>query len=225
MKKMKNLLLSALIVAPITASASGMGVYIPFTPSQSDTVSLGSSSTEYTRNFNSGAGFGVAFDSNIGKDKLYNYRLGLEYGSADFSDNPELTKSTFNVVNTFGFGVYRNSRVRLWVGPRLNIQFSKYAHSTNPNYGGGEFGIGIAAATGINVSLGRVVSLAADIDYRNAVVAGSHDYTSTYGTSSSSYSGVNSGVTARFYVLFKFGETFQPVSAQQQNQNAVDQSL
>ena len=124
------------------------------------------------------------------------------------SDFTYITKTTFNIVNTFGFGVYRNEKVRLWIGPRLNIQFSEYTHDFFPGEDGGEFGIGIAPATGVNVSLGRVVSLAADIDYKQAFVTGSKTSNTGHG-----YGGVNEGVTARFYVLFKFGETFSPVQA------------
>ena len=233
MTKMKNLLLSALVAAPITASAAGMGIYVPLniTETEKHTFDSDTSSTTYTHTYEykTSPGFGVAFDSNIGKDKLYNYRLGLEYRSADMDtassnldDYGTVTKSTFNIVNTFGFGLLRTETVRLWVGPRLNIQFTGESHSARSEYSRAEFGIGIAPAVGINVNLGNVVSLAADLDYHVAAIAGGKTYSST--SSSKSYTGTNKGLTARFYVLFRFGEKFN-TQTQQSNEATIDQSL
>ena len=239
MNKMNNLLLALLVAAPMTASAAGMGIYVPFNVTETEKHNFDtSSSTDDTDTYEYSAspGFGITFDSNIGKDKLYNYRLGLEYRKADLdtinghSYTGTYTKTMFNIVNTFGFGVYRNETVRLWIGPRLNIQFETAEHSHTSNYSSGSFGVGIAPAAGINVSLGKVVALAFDVDYHVAGIVGSHEYTSTdyYGntyTDNESFTGTNTGITARFYVLFKFGEKFDTLSAQQTNGQVIDNSL
>ncbi|MEN8147623.1 MAG: hypothetical protein ABFR02_08385 [Campylobacterota bacterium] len=228
MNTFKKLALSLLLAMPMVVSAAGMGVYIPVTITETETIDYdfgGSSDFEYKP----GAGFGIAFDSNIGKDKLFNYRLGLEYTSAELDTlngrelSGTLTNNRFNIVNTFGFGVLRTKMVRLWVGPRINIQFEngEYTSSTETVdlY---SFGLGVAGALGVNVNLGRTVSLAADLDYHIASIAGTEDYSNIFGTSySEDYTGTNKGVTARFYVLFRFGETFQP----QQEKAVIDNSL
>ena len=239
MTKMKNLLLSALVAAPLASSAAGMGIYIPFNITETEKhdfdSTYNSGKTTDTYEYKTSPGFGVAFDSNIGKDKLYNYRLGLEYRNAtldtinNHSYTGTYTKSMFNIVNTFGFSVYRNETVRLWIGPRLNIQFETSEHSRSSNYSNSSFGIGIAPTAGVNVSLGKVVALAFDVDYHVAGIAGSHEYTTTdyYGTTTKhdAYSGTNTGITARFYVLLKFGEKFDTQTTQQSNEAVVDQSL
>jgi hypothetical protein len=121
----KKLALSLLLAMPMIASAAGMGVYIP--------VSMGDSGS-YTQSYDSGlipdrdidldynpsAVLGIAFDTNIGKDKLFNYRLGLEFmkQEIDSADGVNCTGdcdygTRVNMVHTFGFGVLRTQTVRL----------------------------------------------------------------------------------------------------------------
>ena len=227
---MKKLMLSLLLAMPMVASAAGMGIYIPLSVanSSSETISYDSSfiaDQDVDYDYDPSLGFGLAFDSNIGKDKLFNYRLGLEYMKVNVdnrngiaSDNSYLR---YNIVNTFGFGVLRTKNVRLWVGPRINVAWSL----DTGDYGYTDLGfeLGVAPAVGVNINLGPVVSLAADIDYRFAYVAGAFDSDglSTGGT----YSGSATGPTARFYVLFRFGEEFQKQAPQVTNQGVIDQSL
>ena len=78
-----------------------------------------------------------------------------------------------NIVNTFGFGVLRTEKVRLWVGPRINIAYDWDTGDDGWNRLGFEFGV--APAVGVNVNLGRLVSLAADVDYRVATTFGAYD--------------------------------------------------
>lgn len=232
MSTFKKLALSLLLAMPMVASAAGMGVYIPFHLTETEDIDYDSGGS-YEFGYKPSAGFGVAFDSNIGKDKLYNYRLGLEYSSTELDTidgqtlSGTLTKDTFNIINTFGFGVLRTKTVRLWVGPRINIQFEngEYSSSTE-NVEQTSFGIGLAAAAGINVNLGRLVSLSADLDYHAVSIAGTEDYSDIFGYSDSeAYTGTNKGATARFYVLFRFGEEFQKQAPQSADQGVVDQSL
>ena len=82
MSKMKKLALSLLLAMPIVVSATGMGVYVPL--SVSNTMSVTDSpdfgvEADLDFDYKASAGIGIAFDTNIGKDSLFNYRLGLEY--------------------------------------------------------------------------------------------------------------------------------------------------
>jgi hypothetical protein len=178
--------------------------------------------------FKPSAGLGLAFDSNIGKDSLFNYRLGLEVmkqeldtvnGDACVDDCDFGTR--FNMVHTFGFGVLRTQTVRLWVGPRINIAYDSDTGDNGYERIGFEFGI--APSVGINVNLGRVVSLAADLDYRFASTAGAWD--SDISLDGGSYSGTTRGLTARFYLLFRFGERFQTVPSHPARSQVIDSSL
>jgi len=241
MSKMKKLALSLLLTMPLVGSAAGMGVYVPFSigDSASVTVSEDNFDTDYDTDidYKSAAGIGLVFDSNIGKDKLFNYRVGIEYqktsrdtysdeyGSGSCTQFCDMTR--LNLVQTFGFGVLRTKMVRLWVGPRINIAWNYQSTDYNTGYytntyTEAAFEFGVAPAVGVNVNLGKLVSLAFDVDYRFAGVVGAYDDGEL---DSGTYSGGTTGTTARFSVLFRFGETFQPASAQTQDQGVVDQSL
>lgn len=230
MSRFKKLALSLLLAMPMAASAAGMGVYVPF--SGSNTMSVTDSpdngvEEDLDFDFKSSAGLGLAFDTNIGKDKLFNYRLGLEFMKQEvdkLNGNSCISGCDFgtrvNMVNTFGFGVLRTQTVRLWVGPRINIAYDWDTGDDGWNRVGFEFGV--APAVGVNVNLGRLVSLGADVDYRFATAFGAYDDDFS---NSGTYSGTTTGPTARFYVLFRFGEQFQKQAPLAVDQGVVDQSL
>lgn len=216
MNTIKKLALSLLLTMPMVASAAGMGIYIPFNITENEEIEYDELfSGTYDYEYKPSAGIGIAFDTNIGKDALFNYRLGLEYSHAEIDNyygnsltsGQEYTKDKFNIVNTFGFGVLRTETVRLWVGPRVNIQFEsgEFSNSSTTIWTQDSVGLGFGLAGGVNVNLGRLVSLAADLDYHAVAISGTED-SAFYNVE---YSGVNSGVTARFYLLFRFGEKFR----------------
>ena len=225
MKKLKVLALSLLLATPMVINAAGMGIYVPFGVANSSSVTNDWYGNTIDKDYEPAVGFGLAFDSNIAKDKLFNYRLGLEYmkvGVDNVNGWPsDQEYSRFNMVHTFGFGVLRKEMVRLWVGPRINIAMNTL--SDGP-YTDVAFEFGIAPAVGVNLNLGRLVSLGFDMDYRFATLAGAWEYDGVF-YDDDSYSGSASGLTARFYVLFRFGETFQKQAPQSANQGVVDQSL
>ena len=224
---MKKLAVSLLLALPMMASAAGMGVYVPFSVGDSATISNSPDygvDEDFDIDYKPSLGFGIAFDSNIGKDKLFNYRLGLEYSKVevDTFDGHSCTSgcdfgTKINIVNTFGFGVLRTEMVRLWVGPRINIGWTFDTYDNNGARA--EFELGVAPAVGVNVNLGRLVSLAADVDYKFATGFGAYDSDDTF--DGGSYTASKTGATARFYVLFRFGEEFQKPAPQ----STVDQSL
>lgn len=231
------LALSLLLALPMSVSAAGMGVYIPLSLGDTSSVTATDDDTDIDHDFDfdykPAVGFGLVFDSNIGKNKLMNYRVGIEYQKTtrDTIDGHSCSRycdmTRLNLVQTFGFGVLRTRMVRLWVGPRINIawnyQSTDYDTGYYENtYTEAAFEIGIAPAVGVNVNLGRVVSLAFDVDYRFAGIVGAYDDNEF---SSGTYSGATKGATARFSVLFRFGETFDKPAPKAATPNVVDQSL
>ena len=234
MSTFKKLALSLLLAMPMVASAAGMGVYIPVSISESADITLDSDygSEDLNFEYKAAAGFGVAFDSNIGKDKLFNYRLGLEYMNQEIDtvDGESCTGdcdfTRLNMVHTFGFGVLRTQTVRLWVGPRINLAYNSHEETyANETFTMSHFEFGVAPAVGVNVNLGRLVSLGADLDYRFAGLAGAWSYEDNFDSEDNSYSGGVTGATARFYVMFRFGETFDTAARPAADQGVVDQSL
>jgi len=230
MDRLIKLVLSLLLAIPGIGNAAGMGVYIPVSVANSSSVTKDYDEPlipdqDLDIDFKPSAGLGIAFDTNIGIDRLFNYRLGLEVmkqeidsvnGSSCTNDCDFGTR--FNMVHTFGFGVLRTEKVRLWVGPRINLAFD--SDSGDYGYSRVGFEFGVAPAVGVNVNLGRVVSLAADLDYRVATTAGAWD--SDIPLDGGSYSGTTTGLTARFYLLFRFAEQFGARSA---DSSAVDHSI
>ena len=135
MNTFKKLALALLLAVPMALSADGMGVYIPISADDRGSVTLDYDSDlipnrDVDIDYKAAAGLGMAFDSNIGQDKLFNYRLGLEVLKQKFEkvDGSSCTGdcdfgTRINMVHTFGFGLLRTQTVRLWIGPRINMAY------------------------------------------------------------------------------------------------------
>ena len=189
----KGLLITALMT-PIVLNAFGMGISVPFS------TNVKHSDNDYHRNWkeDSVSGFGLVLDSNIKRNRLYSYRLNLEKTEVETESGVEFDR--FSIVNTFGFRLFTNDRVRVWMGPRLNIGIEE-------RRGGDGVEVSIAPAMGVNVHLGSVVSLGFDLDYKiNALSSsvGDSGYSSSYYDNYDDYDEDLSGAMARFYVLFNF---------------------
>ena len=220
----------------MTVQAAGFGLYIPIAASTTSTVEDVDSSDTVDMDYSSSKGIGFVYDSNVGKDKMYGYRLGLEYLKMDidnvdgYSYHGDEDYKRFNVVNTFEFGLVTSKYVRFWIGPRLNIAYQSFSD----NYHNESFvEFGVAPALGTNVNLGSVVSLGFDVDYRFSGLVGRWERTDYY-SNDGSYTGVAKGLTARFYLLFRFGESRSSSATptnnsdstpSYQNDNVIDESL
>ncbi len=226
MKYIKKIILTFLVLIPLSLNAGGLGIYVPMSFAENSSANYKSDYSTYSSlyvpdytsktDYKESAGIGFVFDTNVQKDKLFNYRLGVEFlnrvvqdvnGTA-CTDNCDYGLRV-NIVNTFGFGIVRNENIRVWVGPRINIAYN----SDNGNASRTELELGIAPVIGINVNLGKVISLSFDLDYRIAAISGS-TYFSSNSYSTGSYSGTTQGATARLYLIFKIGDGFNPAPEQ-----------
>ena len=220
---MKKILLT-LLSLPLGLSAVGLGVYVPLSFAERSSVSVSSnfSSTyepNYTlkTNYKESVGIGLVLDTNVQKDALFNYRLGLEAINREINNGNGSSclnncdyGRRYNIVNTFGFALVRNEDVRVWLGPRINIAWN--TQSGDKDYFRTEFELGIAPVLGINVDLGKVVSLSFDLDYRISNITGASSNSGSSSYSSFTYSGTTQGATARFYIIFKINDGFYPNS-------------
>jgi hypothetical protein len=120
MKKIVKKSLLLVMIVPLGLNAFGMGVSVPFYSNVQHEQSSGYGTQWEEEGL---SGYGLVLDSNIGKNKLYNYRLNIESNRIKVVDGIEYDKTA--IVNTFGFALYRNKRVRVFMGPRLNIGFEK----------------------------------------------------------------------------------------------------
>ena len=224
------------LLLPLLGQAAGMGITIPFNITETERISYSNVNLEKTTyEYRPSVGLGVVFDTNIGKDRDFSYRLNLEYTLADLDESSRLyssslSKHKYNIVNTFGFSIYHSRYVRFWVGPRLNFQYQHVSSSSNIQ-SQNSYGIGVGIATGFNVHLGPKISLGADIDYHGVSMIGGEDYQTYDGvtTGSTTYytalAGTSKGITARVYFLLRFGEQYEPKVHKSQQDSVIDDML
>jgi len=127
-------------------------------------------------------GVGFVLDTAVAKDKLFNYRLNAALLGLDIElDNPNITgKGEAELVglafdNTFGFGVLRSEKVRLWLGPRVRVGFyvgdtDDFSTSQDDDVAVAEFGVG--GAFGANFHVGPTVSLGLETGFMISGYAG-----------------------------------------------------
>ena len=226
MKILNKLALALLLTIPAIVNAGGIGLYVPISFGDTMDVTLTpdfgtKKDLDATVEYKSTTGFGLTYDSNLGKDELFNYRLGLEWMTRTIdkttidgdteSCHGDCDVSRFQIVQTFGFGVLRTEMVRLWIGPRINLGYN-YADQINNGNETTEINseFGIAPVIGINLNFNRWFAVSADVDYRFAYTAGGIKTDELFGPNENfTYTGSNNGATMRLYAIFKFGEDFR----------------
>ena len=211
---LKKLITLLVLAVPMAVSGEGLGVYVPFSLYSHSSVDTNDVKADYDPSL----GLGLMYDTNVGENKLFNYRLGVEYmkvGVDNVQGVPsDQSNNRFDIVNTLGFGIVRNEHIRLWIGPRINVAWNSGIGGVDNS--GSALEIGLAPAAGINIELNRDIVLGLDIDYRVAYLSGTWD-----GDGARSFYGDIEGATARIYMIYMFGETFpKPMS-----KDVVDSSL
>ena len=235
MKLYKNIVLTSFLLLPMAGQASGIGLYVPMAASTSISREDVDTGDTNDLDYEASMGIGFVYDTNVGMDEMYGYRFGLEYLNMGidkingYSYIGDETYTRYNMVNTFEFALVTSKHIRFWIGPRLNIAYETFEEGA---YTENAFEFGIAPALGTNINLGSVVSLGLDVDYRFAAVGGTWD--SSFGDGS--FTGTGTGLTARFYLLFRFGESRSDAvsstnnsntntTPSHQNDNVIDDSL
>ena len=216
---MKYQHIMALVALPQLLLASGFGFSVPINIIEKEKIYYATDNVpNATYDYKPSTGLGFVFDTNIGKPKDFGYRLNLEYSYADIDSSSrdlysDFSKHKYSVINTFGFALHRSENMRFWVGPRVLLQL-EYISSGSNIRSQRNYGAGIAFATGINVNVAKKISLGADIDYHAVYMLGGENYGASIDDSSSYTltSGSNKGVTAHFYLLFRFGEQYNESS-------------
>jgi len=196
-----------------------MGLSLPYNITEHEGIGYADSRLDSaTYSYRPSTGLGFVFDTNIGKKSDFSYRLNLEYSLAEIDSSSRLyysdyKKHAYRIINTFGLSLFHNRHLRLWAGPRINLQIEHAASSSNiRNYN--SYGIGIGAALGLNLRLTEKLALGCDIDYHGYRLFGSERYRSYDGVTIGDQdyytllAGSNKGATARLYFLVKFGEHY-----------------
>jgi len=224
------------LLLPLLIQAAGIGFSIPLNITEKERISYSDyrlDSATYT--YKPSTGLGFVFDTNVGKDRDFSYRLNLEYSLAEIDSSSRLysdsySKHKYSIVNTFGFSLYHNRYIRLWVGPRINLQIEHASSSTNIRHYN-SYGIGFAAAAGLNIRLTSKMALGVDVDYHGLRMLGGESYRDYDGATigDTTYytvlTGSNKGTTARFYFLVKFGEQYEQNKASTHTPSIIDPTL
>ena len=105
---------------------------------------------------------GFALDTRVASDGLFNYRLNLGYQrtSRNFGGPGDVTYNGVTLNQMFGFGVYRSSLMRVWLGPSIRIGADIFnSNNVDVTAGGG-------LALGMNLHTGDVGSAALTFGYQ-----------------------------------------------------------
>jgi hypothetical protein len=154
------LFLATMFSAPPKAVASGFGLATGFGyGSVKETLMSGPNNFSETRE-----SVGLVFDSNLGRDHVFNYRGTVSYQMLQVRGYGEHSNSDgISIENDFGFRVIRNEQLRLWIGPEVKVEIFDTSHSGNHPSGNLHFGVG--PVVGTNIDLGNDFTLAVKAGY------------------------------------------------------------
>jgi len=211
-----GLFVAAMILFSSPLMAVGLGVYLT---GQGGSYSCSPSDSTYDSFDLSTSEFGIGFvlDTTVAKDKIFNYRLNIELTniSATPEDGDSFSGVGFNIFNTFGFGVVRKEKVRLWIGPQIGFGYF-YADTTSTYYSS-YYGyesyttsvdgvrLSIGPMVGLNINLGPVVSLCFDTGFRVSSIFGGVDTYDEY----IDFSGSGVEFVAHAGVIFRIHDKYE----------------
>lgn len=168
--------LAMLLLASDAAYAGGFGGSISYTRSQSELDDV----DDFWADLNTESdevGIGLVFDTNLARDRLFNYRL---YASLAFVDEEvgqaglenQVQGTNVSLDQTFGFGFIRTPSVRVFIGPSLHLGIGRIddhidVSGFRENYERTSVTAGLGPELGVNFNVGRhlTVSTSAFVRY------------------------------------------------------------
>ncbi len=144
-----------------TARAGGLGGYVE---SEFSTSNINDHGRD--RGFDAAmGGLGFIYDGNVAADALLNYRItfGYRLGRRDPDEEKNETVNGLTLDQTLGFGLLRNSRMRVWGGPSIRLNFDWYGRAGDIDIV--DVAIGVGPRVGVNVHLGDRISLTTSVAY------------------------------------------------------------
>jgi len=169
---MKNLisvlliwLFSAAVVLSIAdnSQALGLGAYLDYASGSGTFEQAERGDVDVTQ-----TGFGFVLDSNVSKDKLFNYRLHVGYYELDIDQLSDVDAYAINIENAFGFTLTKTDKFRLWLGPELHLGYANWDISQSywDIYGTDIYSYGVGVVLGANINLPGVMSLCPELGVR-----------------------------------------------------------
>lgn len=186
MKKQVMVILAvaaALLFSNTSAHAFGMGFW----------VSTGEKTSDWTWNNTRMSSnmehndMGITLDTNLAKEKLFNYRL--EFGKAEvditpfFDQGGNMEADGLVMNHAFGFGMQITPLLRFWFGPELRFTWVDGTLNNDPNVDLDLFGFGVGATIGLNVNLPGPLTIGIKGGYSMMNYAGEGQYDTGVGYS------------------------------------------
>ncbi len=153
----------AVMIVPVVSQADGMG--LSYTYGSGDSVIRIDGQPNIASTMKR-TGYGIMYDTNVGRDDIFNYRLNIEKAVFDTDDD---SYEALVMVNDFAFALVRNEHVRLWFGPEVTIALINDKGSTTA---ADLFGFGMGLAAGANLHMGKNFSLALKAAYVSQTLSG-----------------------------------------------------
>ena len=110
--------------------------------------------------------FGFVLDTNVSIDSIFNYRLqlGIGFGTLSIDGrnyNDDIDLIEYSMYHSFGFGIIRSEKVRVWLGPQVGFGYASgkysYAYESNKEYR--EVFVSLGAILGFNIHITNGISL------------------------------------------------------------------
>ena len=168
---------------------------------------------------NERAGIGFLFDTAVGNKRVFNYRLNIGTEAVDykvksvykFNIDPNLngtfeTKGRF-MSHDFGFKVFERKKLRIWLGPELRLSKIEGKLSGDKNYEVSISSLGLGPVLGVNLNIGKTLSLAIKVGALEMASYGDLDNHAT-GEDWDIYADNDHYIFANVGLLFRFGEPY-----------------
>lgn len=126
------------------------------------------------------AGYGIVFDTNVARERMFNYRFEFTKAEAEFKNFTGTGRTMeidgFAMNHTFGFGTQLSPALRFWLGPEIRLTWMDGALVGNSRADLDLFGFGYGAAMGLNINFPGQLTLALKAGYSMMNYVGEGDY-------------------------------------------------
>ena len=173
-----------------------------------DTTGTYSSEGDFSSD-DSYSGFGFVFDTNLAKDKLFNYRLEIGFEDKEYKTKGggKIELDGIHIINDFGFGIIRSENLRLWIGPELKLtQLSDEDNSWDSNMDIMEFSYG--PVIGLNFNPGNLLTVAMKTGYLFSQFTGDSYYYTTDSSLDNDYDGDGSSYFFTLALIFRINDNY-----------------
>lgn len=160
-------------------------------------------------------GFGVAFDSNLAQDRLFNYRVvaGLDFVDQEIHQagiENQVQGTSFFLDQTLGFGFIRTPAVRVYLGPSLHLGVGEIddhidVDGFRADYDETSFTAAIGPELGVNFHVGRHLTFSTSTFVRYGVRVQDFDTFFDDRGSDGVFTGDEIQAGIRTSIFFRFG--------------------